>query len=376
MIVADKPTMCPAIRARRAGGVATLRRPRRESTPVPDEPLILFATRVLTAVAVPDEDASLVARSLVQADLWGHSSHGLLRLPWYVDRIRSGVMDPLAKPHNVVDTGAVAVLDGREGVGQVIAWRACEDAVWRAKEHGVGVVAARNSNHFGMNAFYTRAMAEEGCVGILTTNGSPAMAPWGGRVKTVGANPWSVAVPAGRHGVAVMDIANTTVARGKVYAALERGKALPEGWALDSEGSPTTDPVAALEGLILPMAGHKGYAISFMMDVLSGVLTGSSSGTGVSGPYQTERRSGCGHLAIALDVATFIDPDDFARRMEALIAEAKSVPLAAGASEIFFPGEIEDRAAAERESVELPPKTLESLAELGRKVGVPFDGPA
>ena len=334
--------------------------------------LAVFGVRVLAAEGVPDGDARLVADSLVQADVWGHPSHGLMRLSWYVDRIRSGAMEAVTRPETVADLGAVAVVDGCEGVGQVIADRACRDAVRRSKEHGVGVVAVRNSNHFGMNAYYTRAMARDGCVGILTTNGSPAMAPWGGRVKTVGANPWSVAAPAGRHGVVVMDIANGLVARGKIYAALARGEAIPAGWALDAEGAPTTDPSAALEGVLLPMAGHKGYAISFMMDVLSGVLTGSSFGTGVSGPYQAERRSGCGHLAIALDVAAFGEPAAFAARMEELIAEVRSVPLAQGFAEVFFPGEVEDRAAAARAEVELAKGTREDLARLGASAGVAF----
>jgi LDH2 family malate/lactate/ureidoglycolate dehydrogenase len=236
------------------------------------------------------------------------------------------------------------------------------------------VVAVRNSNHFGMSAHYTRMMAEAGCVGVLTTNSSPSMAPWGGRARTVGANPWSVAAPAGAHGVAVMDLSNGNVARGKIYAARERGAAIPEGWALDAEGRPTTDPAAAIAGVILPMGGHKGYAISFMMDVLSGVLTGSSFATGVSGPQQAERRSGCGHLVLAIDVAAMADPAGFAERMEALIAEMKAVPRAEGFEEIFFPGEIEDRSRArrEREGVEVPARTLAALEGLAAETGVPL----
>jgi LDH2 family malate/lactate/ureidoglycolate dehydrogenase len=197
------------------------------------------------------------------------------------------------------------------------------------------------------------------------------MAPWGGRRKVLGANPWSIAAPAGRHGVAVMDIASTGVARGKVYAAQARGDAIPAGWALDVDGLPTTDPAAALAGLILPMAEHKGYAASFMMDVLSGVLTGSGFGTEVSGPYQSERRSGCGHLSVALDIAAFIDPAGFAHRMESLIAQVKAVPLAPGASGVFFPGELEQREAARRrDGIELPERTVEELERLAAEVGV------
>jgi LDH2 family malate/lactate/ureidoglycolate dehydrogenase len=337
--------------------------------------LAAFAAEALAAVGVPTQDARLVADCLVQAELWGHPSHGVLRLSWYVARIRSGAMGPVTRPETVVDHAAVAVIDGRDGLGHVLAVHAVHEAVGRARQHGIGAVAVRNSNHFGMAAHYTRMLAEQGCVGILTTNSSPSMAPWGGRAKTVGANPWSVAVPAGRHGVSVMDISNGNVARGKIYAARERGTPIPEGWAIDAEGVPTTDPVAALSGLLLPMAGHKGYAISFMMDVLSGVLTGSAFGTGVSGPQQAERRSGSGHLVIALDVAALIDPAEFAGRMEQLIAEVKSVPLAAGFDEVFYPGELEDRARArrEREGIDLPANTLEDLRELAGSTGVPLE---
>jgi LDH2 family malate/lactate/ureidoglycolate dehydrogenase len=338
------------------------------------ERLTDFAAAVLQAEGVPADDARLVARCLVQAELWGHPSHGMLRLGWYVARIRSGVVDPAAKPETVVDTGALALLDGREGLGHVLCAHAADEAVRRAREHGVGLVGVRNSNHFGMAAHFTRMIAEQGCVGLVTTNGSPAMAPWGGRDKAVGANPWSIAAPAGRHGAAVMDIANVNAARGKIYAARERGATIPEGWALDAEGRPTTDPAAAIAGVILPMGGHKGYAISFMMDVLSGVLTGSSFATGVSGPQQAERRSGCGHMVLAIDVAAVADPGGFAERMEALIAEMKAVPLAEGFEEIFFPGEIEDRnrERREREGIEVPAKTLEALKRLAAATGVPL----
>jgi LDH2 family malate/lactate/ureidoglycolate dehydrogenase len=336
------------------------------------ERLTAFATAVLEAEGVPAADAGLIARCLVQAELWGHPSHGMLRLSWYVARIRSGVVDPAAKPETVADLGALAVLDGHEGLGHVLTAHAAGEAVRRAREHGVGLVAVRNSNHFGMAAHFTRMIAEQGCVGLVTTNGSPAMAPWGGKEKAVGANPWSIAAPAGRHGVTVMDIANVNAARGKIYAARERGATIPEGWALDAEGRPTTDPAAAIAGVILPMGAHKGYAISFMMDVLSGVLTGSSFATGVSGPQQADRRSGCGHLVLAVDVAAIADPGTFAERMEQLIAEMKAVPLAEGFEEILFPGELEDRSKArrEREGIELPARTVEALEQLAAETGV------
>ncbi|MFE7224322.1 Ldh family oxidoreductase [Nocardioides sp. NPDC057577] len=334
-----------------------------------------FGADVLVSLGVPEADAGLVSDSLVTADLWGHPSHGMLRLPWYVARLRSGVMAAVTCEEIVVDTGALAVMDGRDGVGQVITDRAARAAVARAAVHGIGVVAVRNSNHFGTAAYWTRRMAEAGCVGILTTNGSPAMAPWGGTEKTVGANPWSVATPGGSNPPVVLDIANTGVARGKIYAAAERGEQIPDTWAFDTDGVSTTDPYVAIQGLLAPMGGHKGYGISFVMDVLSGVLTGSGYGTGVVGPYVPDRRSACGHLVLALRVDTVLPGGEFGARIDDLIAATKSVPRAPGVEEIFYPGEIEARAEAggRLTGVRLPDKTVSDLRDLGVECGVAFD---
>ena len=331
-----------------------------------------FTAAVLTAVGVPELDARLMADSLVRADLWGHQSHGVMRLSWYVDRIRAGAMRAVTESEQVVDAGAVAVLDGHDGVGQVLAAQAAREAIRRCKIHGVGVVAVRNSNHFGTAAYFTRMAPPEGCIAVLTTNASPAMAPWGGCRKTVGNNPWSVAAPAGRHHPMVLDIANTVVARGKIYLARQKGLAIPAGWAMNEAGESTTDPVEALAGIILPMGEHKGYGISVMLDVLSGVLSGSAFGTEVHGPYQTENRSGCGHLMICLNIEAFLPLSEFNARIEKLIAELKSVPLAKGFDEIFYPGEIEIRNEERnlRDGVQLPDQTLVSLAKLAQETGL------
>lgn len=339
--------------------------------------LLDVATRVLEAVDVPPDDARLVADSLVRADLWGHQSHGVLRLPWYVDRIRSGVMKAVTTPENIVAAGAVTVVDGHDGVGQVLAAHAARTAISGAKAHGIAAVAVRNSNHFGTAAYFTRMAPAEGCIGLLTTNSSPAMAPWGGREKAVGSNPWSIAAPAGGGRVSVLDVSNTVVARGKIYLARQHGTPTPAAWALTKSGHPTTDPVEALAGTILPMAEHKGYAISVMVDILSGVLSGSGFGTQVAGPYQSAERSRAGHLYIALDVSAFIPAHEFDARMESLITELKSVPLAADATEIFYPGEIEDRAEQRglAAGVDLPAQTVEDLRQVAAEAGLAWSPP-
>ena len=334
-----------------------------------------FGTRVLVVLGVPEQDAALVADSLVQADLWGHQSHGLLRLPWYAARLRSGVMRAVTDPAVLSDTGPLVLLDGRDGIGQVLTERARRMAVGRSRTHGVGVVGVRNSNHFGTAMYFTRRAAEDGCVAVLTTNASPAMAPWGGREKRLGTNPWSIAAPAPGGRVVAVDIANTAVARGKVYLAKNRGEAIPETWALSADGAPTTDPAEGVLGVILPMAGHKGYAITFLMDVLSGALTGSAVGTGVHGPYEAGERSGCGHLFLALDPDAFGDRSGYEARVQTLMDEVKDVPLAQGFDEVFYPGEVEDRAEAANRAaggVLLAERSLTDLRALGAELGVPF----
>jgi LDH2 family malate/lactate/ureidoglycolate dehydrogenase len=342
------------------------------STLVAPDRLTSFAKRVYENLGVPGQDAMLLADTLVQADLWGHQSHGVMRLPWYAARIEAGVMQARTHAEYVVDAGAMALIDGHDGVGQVLAATAAREAIARAKKHGVGVVGLRNSNHFGTAMYYTLMAARDGCVAFLSTNASPAMAPWGGRKKSIGTNPWSLAAPAGKYPPMVLDIANTAVARGKVYLARQKGLPIPLGWAINALGEPTTDPQEAIDGNILPLAGHKGYAIAMMVDVFSGVLTGSSFGSAVNGPYQFERRSGCGHLIIALNIEAFQQLRLFNARMEELIEQTKAVPLASGSDEILYPGEPEarnDRRNRER-GLELPKDTLVGLRKIAQRTGL------
>jgi LDH2 family malate/lactate/ureidoglycolate dehydrogenase len=301
-----------------------------------------------------------------------------MRLSWYAARLKAGVCDPKAQPQLAADAGALAVLDGRDDMGQVLTARAAQEAIKRAKAHGIAAVGIRNSNHFGTALYFTLMAARQGCVAFLSTNASPAMAPWGGRKKTVGTNPWSWASPAGSHAPMVLDIANTGVARGKIYLAKQKGLPIPEGWAINAAGAPTTDPAEAIDGIILPMAQHKGYAIALMMDMLSGVLTGSGFGSEIAGPYQAERRSRAGQLMIALNVEAMQPLAEFNARMDDLISQIKSVPLAQGFDEVFYPGEIEARNDAKnrRDGLQLPEDTLTDLkkvaAEYNRQQLLPF----
>ena len=331
-----------------------------------------FCTSAYSALGLPGDDAGLLADSLVQADLWGHQSHGVMRTFWYGKRIQSGAVKAVSTPEIVLDGGAIAVMDGNDGIGQVITALAMQEAIERSRKHGIGAVAVRNSGHFGTAMYFTRMAANAGCIGFLSTNASPAMAPWGGRSKLIGTNPWSIAAPAGQYPPMMLDIANTAVARGKLYVAGKKGEAIPEGWAIDAEGRPTTDPAMGIAGNILPMAGHKGYAVAAMMDVLSGILSGSRFADGVIGPYMAEGRSGVGHFAMVLNIEAFRPLEDFIADTESLIERIKRTPLAAEAEEVFYPGEPEARAEEHHRAVgiEIPGETLAELDAGARALGI------
>ncbi len=334
--------------------------------------LTVFATAAYVRLGVPGADAALLADTLVHADLAGHQSHGIMRTFWYGDRFETGATKAVTKMSFILDAGGIAVLDGEDGIGQVVTERAMQSAVARARQHGIGAVSVRNSGHFGTAMYFTRMAAAAGCIGFLSTNASPAMAPWGGREKRVGNNPWSIAAPAGRFSPMVLDIANTAVARGKLYLARQRREAIPEAWAIDADGNATLDPALGIAGNILPMAGHKGYAISVMMDVLSGVLSGSGFGEMVTGPYQADKRSGVGHLAMAIDIGKCRPLAEFEADMETMIGRLKSAPKSPGVAEIFYPGEIEARNVERyrREGIKIPEDTLADLNANAKRIGI------
>ncbi len=342
------------------------------AAPVDAQKLIDFCAAVYAGQGVPEADARLIADTLVQADLWGHQSHGVLRLGWYLDRLRNKVMNPVTQPEFVIDGGAMAVIDGHDGVGHVLAKLAAEEAIKRAKAHGIGAVGVRMSNHFGTCMYYTLMGARAGCVMMLTSNGGPAMAPWGGRKKIVGTNPWSIAAPAGKHAPFVVDMANTGVARGKIYLARNKKQKIPLGWAITADGAPTTDPQAAIDGIILPMAEHKGYAIAAMVDMMSGVLTGSGFLSAVHSPYKTAEKSNCGHFMLAINIEAMQSLTEFNARMEQFVAELKSVPLAQGFDEVFYPGEMEARNNTRNRSqgIQFPDDTIADLKRIASETGL------
>lgn len=337
----------------------------------PDK-LLSFATSVYLAKGVPEPQAAHLAATLVTADLWGHSSHGIMRLFWYGARFDSGATKTDVLPAVTLDTGPLLAIDGADGIGQWVVQHAVELTMERAARFGIAAASIRNSGHFGTAMFFTRQLAEAGMIGFLATNASPAIPPEGGAKKLIGNNPQSWAAPTGLETPFVLDFAHSAVARGKIYLAKESGIPIPDSWALDADGRPTIDPEAAIAGTLLPMAGHKGAGLAAMMDVLSGVLSGSGHGDAVAGPYVADRRSGAGHLLIAINIASLRKLDDFTTEMQQMIRNWKASRRRADAKTILFPGEPEHLKEVEsrRNGIVLPADMVARLCKGASEIGV------
>lgn len=321
--------------------------------PVPADRLRDFAADAGRVAGLAGVDVELFAASLVEADLRGIDTHGVVRIPAYVEGYRRGLLNPRAELRQVRRRGAVAVYDADNGLGGIVGQQLMDIAVELAREHGVGYVAARNSNHAGMLAQHVLRAVGQGMAGYFVSNGPPVMAGWGGRDPLVSNNPVAYGFPAGRHPAIVLDMACSAVARGKVRQAAQNGTAIPAGWAIDEDGRPTTDPHAAMRGLVLPMAGHKGYGLAVVNEMLAAVLPGALLSADVSPAFLREGAEALdswqvGHLAVAMDVEAFLDRADYLRRTDELIDRCKASTPAPGAGEVLVPGEPEWRLRTER----------------------------
>jgi LDH2 family malate/lactate/ureidoglycolate dehydrogenase len=282
-----------------------------------------------------------------------------VRVGDYVRGLEAGHMKARPNVRVVVDSGTCAVVDGDGAMGYVSADVAMRLAISRAKELGLGAVGLRNGRHSGAMAYWAMLALPEGCIGYSSTNAGMNMAPWGGKDKIVGNNPFAIAVPTRQPWPMVLDMATSVAAGGKLDMAMLRGEPIPLGWALDPAGNPTTDPMEARKGTLLPVGGPKGYGMAIMLDVLSGVLTGGRFGAGLGA-------SGSGQLYLAIDVARFMPVDEFLDRMDQLIDQVHASSLAPGSDHIYLPGEIEHEKAerGRREGIPLEENLLTQLREL------------
>jgi LDH2 family malate/lactate/ureidoglycolate dehydrogenase len=306
--------------------------------------------------------------------LRGVDSHGVIRLKVYAERLRAGGFKRDARPQVVRDGDSSALIDGQHGMGQVAATAAMTLAIDKARKTGVAVINVRNSNHFGASAFYALQAVEHGMIGLAATNAGPTMAPTGGREGRLGNNAFAIAVPGGRFPPLVLDMATGAVAWGKIFVAQQEQRKIPTGWALDRNGVPTDDPnAAAHQGLIQPFGGYKGYGLSLLIDILTGVLSGGGFSTQVRTLYQElETPSQVAHLCAALRVDSFMPLADFHQRMEQIIELMRSCPAAPGVERIFVPGEIEYETARRRsaEGIPINPTLQAELIALAAELGV------
>ncbi len=334
-----------------------------------------FGHRLLVAHKVPDADAAIISACMVKADLRGVDTHGLQYLPHYLDRVRRGLINP--KPELRVEraTPVVGTLDGQDGFGHIVGTRGMQAAIEIAREFGVGIVLARRSTHFGMAANYALQAMDAGMIGMVFTNASPGMPPWGGRTAMIGTSPIAAAAPAGKEVPFDLDMSPAVAARGKIRRAARRGESIPLGYALDKHGRQTTDPNAALDGgVVQPIGGPKGSGLSMLMDVMGGVITGAACAGEVGNQFlDYDRSQNVGHFLMAMKPDLVVSRDEYLARMDKLARTVHATPTAEGFSEVIIPGERERRLEAQFSRTGLPfnIKEVEALQAEAAKAGLP-----
>ncbi len=328
---------------------------------------------LLEAAGLEPVAAATVAETLIDTSLRGVDSHGVARLPVYVERLRSGVLNPRPQPSVVRRDGAIAVVDGDQGPGQVAAVFATDLSMEMAREHGVGVVAVRRSAHFGAAAFYARRAAEAGLVAMAMTNTEPFVIPFGGAEPALGTNPIALAAPT-PDGIFDVDMATSQVAINRIFNARDEGRPIPLGWGVDERGEPTTDAAAVRSAV--PLGGYKGYGLAVMVEILCGVLAGAGVRDGVGELYGEGggERQNTGHFHLALDPERTVGRDRFAAVLGGMLDELRASPVAPGFDEVLAPGDPEARARTERErsGVPIEPALWARLGELSAELGVPW----
>jgi len=333
-----------------------------------------FIARVLEAVGLPPADARRTAALIAEADARGAEGHGVFRLPQYVKRIQSGGINTRPKIRVVSEQPATALLDGDNAMGHLVMSRSAEIAIEKARTAGVAWVGARHSNHAGPASLYARMPVAHDMVGIYLAVGSANhLPPWGGVAMLLSTNPIAIAVPALRRPAIVLDMATTNAAYGKVKIKAQRNEPLPEGWMMDFQGQPLTDPKRAGEGFLLPIGGPKGYGLALMFGLLAGTLNGAAFGKNVV-DFNNDFASltNTGHLIIAANIAAFADVKTFKGKVDEIWDEMKSSPLLPGFDEIRLPGERSTKLYEDRMANGLPvsPELVLALDDLADRLGV------
>jgi len=331
---------------------------------------------VLGQIGVPKKEIEVVADAAVFASLRGIDTHGFIPvLIRAVKEIKAGIVKPNAKIQILKEDKNGALIDANMSLGPVSGREAMELAIKKAQEGSVAIVVVRNCNHFGAASYYAARALEKDMIGVVFCNASPTIAPFGGRKGVHGTNPMSFAIPAGKYNPIILDISTSAVARGKVLEALRRGEKIPKGWALDKNGNSTTDPKVALEGIILPMGGHKGYGLGLVVDVFTAALAGSLIAKEIP-PYQDLTTPyGASYFMMAIRVESFAGVQQFKHKVDRLIRDCKSCPPMEGFKEVLVPGEIEFREAQKRgrEGIPVEKEQWHDMVKILKSNGIKLD---
>jgi len=334
--------------------------------------LTAAAADILVAAGIRAEDAGIVAADLVAADLEGIASHGVMLLPMYIDRIVKGSVSRASAGEVVSDRGGAIVIEAGNALGQLTARQAVGLAVARAHELGLACVTVRNGFHFGTAGRYARMMAEGNCVGIVLSNTRPLMPAPGGAQALVGNNPIAIALPSAGEFPVEADMALSATAMGKIRLAAAAGQSIPADWAIDAEGKPTTDPVAAIKGMLLPAAGPKGFGLAFVIDLLCGGLSDGAVGAQVRPLYGDPAEPyRCAHFFLAIHAGHFPAGDRFAERVRDEAARVSASKRSPGVDRVYAPGELVWARRGRSNGVcRLDAQTVQSLIDVAARVGL------
>jgi LDH2 family malate/lactate/ureidoglycolate dehydrogenase len=332
-----------------------------------------FVTELFSQARMTKLDATFVARVLVQTNLWGIDSHGVLRVPLYLQRLRNGAMNPQPQVRQITGSGALELLHGDDGPGFIAGREAMRRAIDLAETFNVGVVGVVRSNHFGAAGIYTRMATDRHMIGIVMTNTIPNMVAPGGSRPITGNNPIALAIPTFADFPFVLDISLSSVAGGKLLLASKKGEKIPLGWATDKEGRPTDDPDQGFAGFLMPVGGHKGLGLSYAVDILCGLITGGAFQHHMKSMYRhPDDPSLTGHFMIVINPLVLISREEMARRMASFYRTIKESPMWDESKEMMLPGEIEYRTAQQRQAagIPLPPDLHQELVTLGDELGI------
>jgi len=327
---------------------------------------------ILDGAGVPGGHSEIISDNLIFADLRGVSSHGTVKLRAYINKIKAGSMSARTELQVLKENASTILIDAGNGFGQIAGLKAMQFCISKAGRNGIGIAGIRNSNNFGAAAYLALEAVKHGMIGIVLSNAAPTVPPWGGTQALLSTNPIAVAVPAGKEEPIVLDMATTVVARGKIRLALRNKEKIPTNWAVNSAGEPTDDPVEALQGFLLPIGGAKGYGLSLVISILTGILCSPLSMLETNPLDDASSASNFSHFLMAIDIESFVPISEFQSRIDRLIGQIHACPRQTGIERVYLPGEPEYRKAIERDKSGIPlsSSVVREIESMASEVGL------